>query len=70
MRPADDLPGQDFLHAVGQFVERDFVGDVVELRDVPRAGQFLPHLEPLRPRAFGRVDAGERHAAENERVDG
>ena len=31
-RAANDLAGQDFLHAIGQFVERDFIGDVVELR--------------------------------------
>ena len=37
---------------------------------LPRAGEFLPHFKPLRPRALGRIDAGERHAAEDERING
>src|SRR3954452_19525512 len=66
---ACDLAGEDFLDAVGELIEGDFVGNVVELINVPRAGQLLPHIESLGAGAFRRVDAGERYAAEDERVN-
>jgi hypothetical protein len=58
------------LHAVWQPIKRDLIGEFVKLRDPPGAGQLLPDFEPFGARAFGRIDAGERHAAQKEGVNG
>ena len=65
-RAADDFAGENLFHAVWQPVERHVFRQFFKLIDAPRAGKFLPHFQSLRPRALGRVDSRQRHAAQYE----